>query len=367
MSTPVLKNWARELASGLVSQNQLVSRGLMGELPSEAFEALKNNFDVRVPLAFAQTAALNSNSPSNLHPALKAQVIPSSQELIFFPEELDDPIGDEPHSPIEGVTRRYPDRALLKLTYQCAMYCRFCFRRYKVSEPDFNLDVVKMQAALDFLEQTTDLWEVILTGGDPLVLTDKALQGPLERLAAMPHIQVLRIHTRIPTALPSRITPELIALLKATGKTVWVVAHINSAQELTPEASAALARLIDAGIPVLSQSVLLKGVNATSADLTALFKGLIARRVKPYYLHYPDLAKGTQHFRVPLEDAIALVASLRGQISGTCVPQLVVDLPGGHGKIAIEPQWAKFLGNGNWEFKSPLHGGTLQVHYPTTL
>lgn len=351
-------NWAREFASGLIEPSQLERHGLVAPGEGARLEAVKDVFDVRVPQAFLPAGG----EPA--HAALARQVVPSTGELVFLPEELEDPIGDEAHTPVEGVTRRYPDRALLKVTYQCASYCRFCFRRYKVSDPTHNPEDAILRQALVWLAGEEGVFEVILTGGDPLSLTDARLQPVFDALAAMPHVGVVRIHTRIPTVLPSRVTPALVGALRGMGKAVWVVAHVNAVEELGPAADEALARLIDGGVPVLSQSVLLKGINDTPETLGSLLRGLLLRRVKPYYLHYPDLAKGTGHFRIPLARAIGLVGGLRGRLSGTAIPQLVVDIPGGHGKVTLEPASYRRLGEDQWEFRSPLHGGWIPVRYP---
>lgn len=351
------KNWARSHAAGLVTPGQLVAAGLVDPSAAQTLEEVKDNFDIRIPEAFFPGLATGDQS-------LRVQCMPTTDELNFHPEELEDPIGDEKWTPVPGLTHRYPDRALLKVTYQCAVYCRFCFRRYKVSSAEESLSLDALEPAFAYLEQNPGIWEVILTGGDPLVLTDKRLEQVLERLRIIEHVKIVRFHTRIPTVLPSRVSEQLIQLLKGCGKTVWVVAHINSESELTTEARTSLGRLMGAGIPVLSQSVLLRGVNDTPEKLTALLRALVGLGVKPYYLHYPDLAQGTQHFRIPLERALSLVSSLRGTISGLCIPQLVVDIPSGFGKIIVEPQRARQVSENEWVFESPLDGTQLKVAYP---
>jgi lysine 2,3-aminomutase len=357
MGSPTPINWARDFAAGLVSIRQLVDAGLVEVADAASLEDVKEAFDIRVPNSLLE-GVLSGD------PTLARQFVPSPEELAILPAELEDPIGDEAWSPVDGVTHRYPDRALLKLTYQCASYCRFCFRRYKVSEPDNNLDPAALDRALDYIARSSGIREVILTGGDPLTLTDARLAVACEALARMPHVRLLRIHTRIPTVLPSRITPALLATLRSSGKAVWLVAHINALAELTGEARSALGRLVDGGIPVLAQSVLLRGVNATTEALASLFEELASLRVTPYYLHYPDLARGTGHFRVPLTEALDIVRGLRGRTSGFAIPRLVVDIPGGRGKVVVEPEGARHLGGGTWCFRSPLDGGETIVNYP---
>ncbi|APJ03343.1 KamA family radical SAM protein [Silvanigrella aquatica] len=351
------KNWARELSQGLINIEQLKSKEIISANEVHSLKSVKDNFDIRVPHIFVKQI-------QNENYVLKKQFVPHSNELIFLPEELDDPIGDERWTPVEGITHRYPDRVLFKVTYMCASYCRFCFRRYKVSNSENNLDQNHFEKAFDYIKSNKNIWEVIFTGGDPLTLTDKALQNIMVKMSSIEHVKIIRFHSRIPSVLPSRINKSLIEILKESKKTVWIAAHINAAEEFTDEAQRALAMLIDNGIPVLLQSVLLKDINDKPEKLISLLKTAIENRVKPYYLHYPDLAKGTDHFRVPLKEAIALVKGLRGKISGLCIPQFIIDIPGGEGKIAINAHTAKELDNHIWQFESPLTGSLIQVKYP---
>jgi lysine 2,3-aminomutase len=272
------------------------------------------------------------------NPVIARQYIPSTDELIITPEELADPIGDEAHTPVKGITHRYADRVLLKPTHTCAVYCRFCFRRETVGQAEQALTAGEMQAAIAYIADHPEIWEVILSGGDPLVLSDRRLADIAQSLSALEHVQVLRLHTRVPVAEPSRITPELVAALKSRLAT-YVVIHINHADEITPEVKSALALLADGGIPLLSQSVLLRGVNDSVEALTKLMRTLVANRVKPYYLHQTDLAKGTWHFRVPIAEGQELMRAMRGPVSGLCQPTYVLDIPGGHGKVPVGPNY----------------------------
>jgi lysine 2,3-aminomutase len=277
------------------------------------------------------------------NPVIASQYVPSADELLITPDELADPIGDAVHTPVKGITHRYDDRVLLKPTHTCAVYCRFCFRRETVAKPDEALTAAELQTALDYIQSHPAIWEVILSGGDPLVLSDRRMAHIVTSLAAMDHVQVLRLHTRVPIVEPERITPSLITSLKSRLAT-YVVVHINHADELTSQVRSALALLVDNGIPLLSQSVLLRGINDTADALTALMRGLVANRVKPYYLHQTDLAKGTSHFRVPLAEGQALMRQLRGPVSGLCQPTYVLDIPGGHGKVPVGPNYENDLG-----------------------
>jgi lysine 2,3-aminomutase len=271
------------------------------------------------------------------HDPIARQFVPDAAELDTQPHESADPIGDHAHAPVPGIVHRYPDRVLLKLTATCAVYCRFCFRREMVGPGAESLTPQQIDAALGYIAAHPDIWEVILTGGDPLVLSARRIAQAMTRLAAIDHVKVVRVHTRIPVAEPSRITPELVATLKSAGKAVYVVLHANHPRELTPQAREACAMLVDAGIPMLSQSVLLKGVNDDAATLGALMRALVECRIKPYYLHHADLAPGTSHFRTTIDEGQSLMRALRGRFSGLCQPEYVLDIPGGHGKSPIGP------------------------------
>jgi lysine 2,3-aminomutase len=266
------------------------------------------------------------------------QYVPDAREAITTEEERVDPIGDDTHSPVKGIVHRYPDRALLKPTHACAVYCRFCFRREMVGPGGAALDKDELDAAIAYIAATPAIREAILTGGDPLVLSARRLRDLVERLSAIDHLDWLRVHTRVPVADPSRVTDELVAALKA-GKTMWVAVHVNHARELTPEALTACAKLADAGIPLIGQTVLLKGVNDDADTLDALFRALTKNRIKPYYLHQGDLAPGTSHFRTTLAQGQNLMRELRGRLSGLAQPTYVLDIPGGAGKIPVGPDW----------------------------
>jgi lysine 2,3-aminomutase len=273
-------------------------------------------------------------------------------------EELSDPIGDHPHTPVAGVVHRYPDRALLKLTNVCAVYCRFCFRREMIGPGANALSQKQIDAAIDYIAAHSEIWEVIFTGGDPLVLSPRRLRAVMSQLAGIEHVKVIRVHTRVPVADPERITPELVRALKTNGKATYVVLHANHPRELTDTARDACARLVDAGIPMLSQSVLLNGVNDDPQTLGALMRAFVECRIKPYYLHHGDLAPGTSHFRTTIAEGQALMRGLRGRYSGLCQPTYVLDIPGGHGKSPIGPNYLSCDGADNYrveDFNGALH------------
>ena len=298
-----------------------------------ALEAVAARYAVAITPAVARLI-----DPSDPHDPIARQFVPDMRELQSQPEESGDPIGDEAHSPVEGIVHRYPDRVLLKLVSACAVYCRFCFRREMVGPGRGGLSRVALAAALDYIRNTPQIWEVILTGGDPLVLSPRRLRDVTTRLAAIDHVKVMRVHTRIPIAAPSLVSPALVRALKSD-KAAFVVLHANHPRELTGDARAAIARLIDAGIPMLSQSVLLRGVNDDVETLGALMRTLVESRIKPYYLHHADLAPGTAHFRTSIAGGQELMRALHGRYSGLCQPAYVLDIPGGYGKSPIGPNY----------------------------
>jgi lysine 2,3-aminomutase len=276
--------------------------------------------------------------PSDAEDPIARQFVPDARELDMAPHENADPIGDHAHSPVEGIVHRYPDRVLLKLVGACAVYCRFCFRREMVGPGRGGLSRNALAAALDYIRAMPDIWEVILTGGDPLILSARRLQDVAAQLAAIDHVKVIRVHTRLPIAAPERVTAALVRALRSD-KATFVVLHANHPRELTPAVRAAIARFVDAGIPMLSQSVLLRGVNDEVETLGALMRTLVECRVKPYYLHHADLAPGTSHLRTTIAEGQGLLRALHGRYSGLCQPAYVLDIPGGHGKSPIGPSY----------------------------
>jgi lysine 2,3-aminomutase len=266
------------------------------------------------------------------------QFVPARAELDVRPEESPDPIGDLAHQPIEGIVHRYPDRVLLKVVSVCPVYCRFCFRREMVGPgKDSNLSPAQVDAAIDYIRAHPEIWEVILTGGDPFMLSARRAEGLTRALESIPHVKVIRWHTRMPVADPGAVSPEFVASIRSAFKAVYVAVHCNHARELTEEARAALRRLADSGIALLSQSVLLKGVNDDGETLADLMRALVESGVRPYYLHHPDLAPGTSHFRLSVAHGQALARDLRDRISGLAQPHYVIDIPDGVSKALASP------------------------------
>ena len=267
------------------------------------------------------------------------QFVPSGAETEVAPDELADPIGDEARSPVKGIVHRYPDRVLLKPLHVCPVYCRFCFRREKVGPGGEALSADELAAALAYIRSRPEIWEVILTGGDPLMLAPRRLAELMAALDAIPHVAIVRLHSRVPIVDPERVTGESVRALTPGRVADWLAVPCNHARELAPSTRAALARLADAGLPLMGQTVLLKGVNDTVETLEQLMRALVTARVKPYYLHHPDMVRGTGHFRVSIAEGQALMKALRGRLSGLAQPTYVLDVPGGHGKVPVGPSY----------------------------
>jgi lysine 2,3-aminomutase len=311
----------------------LVNAGLITPEAGDALQGVAARYAIAIPAAL-----VNLIDRADPNDPIARQFVPDLAELEIRPEELADPIGDAAHSPVEGLVHRYPDRVLFKVTHICAVYCRFCFRREMVGPGKAaGLSREANARALAYIAAHPEIWEVILTGGDPLILSARRLRAIMRDLAAIPHVKIVRVHTRMPVADPHRITSELVRALKVKGKATYVAVHVNHARELSAGARAALGRMVDAGLPLLGQSVLLKGVNDTPEALEDLMRALVEAGVKPYYLHHPDLAPGTSHLRVDIKKGQALVHSVRGRVSGLCQPTYVLDIPGGYGKVPIAP------------------------------
>ena len=319
----------------LRTPEELRAAGLVAPERVAALADVAARYAVAIPPALA--ALIDRNDPND---PIARQFVPDVAELDVRPEENVDPIGDHAHSPVEGIVHRYPDRVLFKLTHVCAVYCRFCFRREMVGPGKPNALSTEARArALAYIAAHPEIWEVILTGGDPLVASVRRLSETLRALAAIDHVKVLRIHTRVPIAAPETITPALVRALKLKAKPTWIAVHVNHPRELGAEQRAAIARLAEAGLPLVSQTVLLKGVNDSVETLEALMRALVACRIKPYYLHHADLAPGTAHLRTDIATGQALMRALRGRVSGLCQPEYVLDIPGGHGKAPVGPAY----------------------------
>ena len=275
--------------------------------------------------------------PADRNDPIARQFLPSLEELNTLPDEMADPIGDNAHSPVFGIVHRHPDRVLFKVVAACPVYCRFCFRRETIGPGKANtLPKEDFEAALAYIADHSEIWEVILTGGDPFILSPRRVAEITGRLSSIAHVKVVRWHSRVPVTDPERVTDDLVAALQAPGATTFVAVHANHPLEFSPEARRAIARLADGAIPLVSQSVLLKGVNDNVETLAALMRSFVENRIKPYYLHHPDLAPGTSHFRLGIEDGLGLMRDLRARVSGLAMPTYMIDVPGGFGKVPLE-------------------------------
>jgi lysine 2,3-aminomutase len=326
------------------SGQDLAEAGLITPAQVSEIDETREQFSMAVT-----PAMMDLMNPNHANDPIARQFIPTSDELTVLPEERADPIGDDPFTPVKGITHRYPDRLLLKPVHVCPVYCRFCFRREKVGDEGQGLSISELDAALDYIRNHSNVWEVILTGGDPMILSPTRMAKIVHALDAIAHVEVIRIHTRVPVVDPERVSNELVQALKVDTP-VYVVLHTNHPREFSDPARAACARLVDAGIPMLSQSVLLKGINDDPETMTQLMRTLIRNRIKPYYLHHGDLAQGTSHFRTTIAEGQALMRAMRGNVSGICQPTYVLDIPGGYGKVPLMPQYAQPQGDGSEQY-----------------
>ncbi len=333
----------------LKSSDDLVAAGLVAPSRRGEVEAVAARYAIALTPAVARL--IERNDPAD---PVARQYVPDARELVRDPAEDADPIGDKLKSPLAGLVHRYRDRVLIKLVSVCAVYCRFCFRREMVGPGAGALGETEFAAALDYIRARPEIWEVVLTGGDPLVLSARRLAETTRALAAIPHVKILRWHTRLPAAAPERVTKAMAtALTRGHDKTVYVALHANHPRELTREARAACRRLIDRGVAMVSQSVLLKGVNDDADTLEALMRAFVETRVKPYYLHHGDLAPGTAHLRTTIAEGQALMRELRRRLSGLALPTYVLDIPGAHGKVPIGPAYLSARPQGGYDVADP--------------
>lgn len=325
-------DWRWQLSNRLNTVQELANVLELSDSEKEALAA-KNLFRVDITPYFA--SLIDPNDP---HDPVRAQVVPSAAELVPFTSMMEDSLSEDAHSPVPGLVHRYPDRVLMLITTQCATYCRYCTRSRIVGDPSATFSRKDFDAQIAYLENTPQVRDVLLSGGDPLVLAPKLLDEILGRLRAIPHIEIVRIGSRVPVFMPQRITPELCDML-AKYHPLWLNIHVNHPNEVTKELAEACDRLTRAGIPLGNQSVLLGGVNDCPHIQRQLVHDLVRMRVRPYYLYQCDLVEGAGHFRTPIGKGIEIIEALRGHTSGYSVPMYVVDAPGGGGKIPVMPQY----------------------------
>lgn len=317
---------------------RMVEQGLLVDvLDDEAFSDLEKQYAIAMTSPMVQAGKQSK--------AVHKQFVPSVMELSVHPLENEDPIGDETHSPVPGIVHRHPDRILMMPTMACAVYCRFCFRREKVgSNAAGAFDAV---AAMNYIHAHSEIKEVIFTGGDPLVLSANNLKYLLDGLDSVPHVQRIRFHSRVPVVAPYLMDEGKIAVLARARKQLWLSIHINSWDEMTDDALSVVERLRRAGVPMVSQSVLLRGVNDDERALCTLFDNLLNIGIKPYYVHHMDRAVGTSHFRVSLEKGLDLMEQVRRRVSGLAIPRYVLDIPGGvEYKVSLSRNNVKHIKDG---------------------
>ncbi|MBA4340012.1 MAG: lysine-2,3-aminomutase-like protein [Hyphomonas sp.] len=309
----------------------LKAAGLVSDALAPQLAAVEAAYAIALPEPLAR--AINRSNPAD---SIRRQYVPSPEELDIRAGESGDPIGDARHSPVPGLVHRYPDRVLIKATSTCPVYCRFCFRREMVGpEKGESLTRTDLDNIFAYIQSHPEIFEVILTGGDPLMLSVARAREITQRLEDIAHVKVIRWHTRMPVTRPDRITPAYAEALSSRKKAIFLAVHANHASEFTAEAIAACRLLAEQGIALVSQSVLLRGVNDTIEDLSDLMRAFLSVGIKPYYLHQLDAAPGTAHFRVPVAEGQRLVRTLRDNLSGLAVPHYVLDIPGGVSKASL--------------------------------
>jgi lysine 2,3-aminomutase len=326
-------NWKWQIKNRIASAEQLSKIISIREKDRIEIDACLEKFKMAITPYYA--SLIDANDPNC---PIRRQSIPSIRELLVCPCDMADPLSEDSFSPVENIVHRYPDRVLFLLTRKCAMYCRHCTRRRVVGEEDFSIGGKTLDKALKYIKDNPVIRDVLLSGGDPFVMSEAFLENIISKLRDIPHVEIIRIGTRTPVVLPMRINDNLIDMLKKY-QPIWINTHFNHPKEITRDSIKACEKIVDAGIPLGNQSVLLRGVNDSTDILKELFLKLVKMRVRPYYLYQCDLAQGIGHFRTPVETGINIMRDLRGNISGYAVPTFVIDAPGGGGKIPINPEY----------------------------
>lgn len=345
-----MEEWLEQDKNSIRAVDRLREKIRFSDEEIEKLPGICDLFPLKItPYLFGLIDGDNSDCP------IRRQVVPDLRETIVRKDELDDPIGDKNtdlnNQPVPGITHRYPDRALLYATTVCGVHCRYCFRRSWIAQETAPVSD-DMKPAFDYIRRTKKIQEVILSGGDPLTLADDSLETILARLFEIDHVKTIRIHTRMPVVNPYRITGKLVDLLVRFSP-VWLVTQFNHPREMTPFAKERTSRLIDRGVPILNQTVLLRGINDSADILEKLNRELIQARIKPYYLHHPDKAKGTAHFRLPLERGIRIMRELRRSLPGYATPVYCLDIPSGHGKAPIQHNYMQREKDGRIVIEAP--------------
>lgn len=336
------KDWHWQLQHRICDVNEL--KKYIKLLPDEEAVFKDDNFSFRMAVTPYYLSIIDENNPND---PVRLQAIPRIQEATISVSDMCDPLHEDTDSPTPGLTHRYPDRTLLLLTDQCSMYCRHCTRRRTAGEHDSAMPMEQIDKAIEYIRNTPEVRDVILSGGDPLTLSDEKLDEIIGKIYAIDHVEIIRIGTRTPVVLPQRITDNLIKILKKYPP-IWLNTHFNHPNEMTKEAMESLAKLADNGIVLGNQSVLLKGINDHVDVMKNLVHTLVKNRVRPYYIYQCDLSNGISHFRTPVSKGIEIMESLRGHTSGLCQPMFVVDAPGGGGKIPVMPNYVLSMSPDRW-------------------
>jgi len=338
-------DWRWQVRHSLRCLEDLERRFKLTAAERRAIQGLDGRMPIAITPYYADVIARS--------PALRKTMLPRPAEFIRAPGEFEDSLGEDGHSPVPGLVHTYPDKVLFLVTDRCAVYCRYCTRSRLAGSGTLKSSTAAWKRAIAYIRKTPAIRDVLVSGGEPLVLSDEKLDWLLRRLRAIPHVEIIRISTKVPAAMPQRITPNVVRVLRKYHP-LWLSVHFTHPDELTPESGRACARLADAGIPMCSQTVLLKGVNDSPGVIKKLMQGLLRFRVKPYYLHQCDAVAGCSHFRTPVERGLEIVRSLHGFTSGYAVPTFMIDAPGGGGKVPVAPDYVAGREKGEWLLRNYL-------------
>jgi lysine 2,3-aminomutase len=354
-----MEQWQIDLQNVITSPEELERELELSPVERDGVVHATQNFRMRI-----SRHLINLIDPNNPKDPIKRQFVPSIEEIHIDPTEYEDVNRDATYSKVKGLVHKYPTKALLFPSNQCGSFCRFCFRRHFVGQTDDLLSEEEIESALTYIKKTEQLDEIILSGGDPLTRTDETLEWIVSELKAIPHIKVVRIHTRLPINCPSRITKNLVRILKQY-QPVYMVVHINHSQEISEPTRQAFSMLVDNGIPCLSQTALLRGVNDNEETLKDLWMALVHNRVKPYYLFHTDPVVGLGHFRVPIPRGIEIMKNLYDRMSGLAYPLYCFNVPGGYGHILLGHSYLKRAEAGRYEIET-FDGQIVTIQYPET-
>ena len=332
-------DWKWQFRNRITTIEELEKIIHLSEKEKEDISKCLEHFRMAITPYYA--SLMDSNDPMC---PIRMQAVPTINETRIGPYELADPLDEERDSPVKNIVHRYPDRVLFLVTHMCSMYCRHCTRRRTVGEEDFVISDAEVDAAVDYIAKNPNIRDVLLSGGDPLTMSDARLEKIISKLRNIEHVEIIRIGTRVPVVMPMRITPDLLAMLKKYHP-IWINTHFNHPKELTPEAVKACSDIVDAGIPLGNQSVLLRNINDNTETMKELLLKLVKARVRPYYLYQCDMSQGLSHFRTKVETGVEIIQNLTGNISGYAVPKFVIDAPHGGGKVPINPEYVITMDN----------------------